>query len=107
MSLFTPYEERPPFCQAVLVWYDTVDEIAAYYASSGYEATVTRKRTGITLHLAHEMDAANERPGCDLTIELDLDHPNQARQMLIYDHPPRLMYENEFRAKYREAKELP
>jgi hypothetical protein len=31
MSLFGTYEERPPFVQAVLAWFDTVDEIARYY----------------------------------------------------------------------------
>ena len=111
MGLFTPYEERPPACEAVPVWFDTVDQIARYYSDAGYESSVTRRPAGIILHLAHEMidePGKYPHPGCDITVELDHELLNRglaARVMLVYNHPPNLVDFDEFHRRYREVKE--
>jgi hypothetical protein len=109
MSLFTRYEERPPFCQGVPVWFDTVDGIADYYSQGGYETTLKRSRDGITLRIFHA--DTEQRPGCDLTMELPFELQYNARstfhrQVLVYGHPPTLEDYDEFQARWREVKEL-
>jgi hypothetical protein len=110
MSLFTPYEERPPFCQAVPVWFDTMEEIAAYYSQGSYESSLRRGPWGTRLHITHEVTKGYPK-GCDLTIELpsatNYGGSEHRRQMLVYGHPPTLEDYDEFHLRWREAKEIP
>jgi hypothetical protein len=108
MSLFTPYEERPPFCQAARVWFDTIEQIADYYSQGRYESTLRRGGWGVRLHITHEVTEGYPQ-GCDLTIELpaSAQFREHRRQVLIYGHPPTLADAEEFDRRWREAKELP
>jgi hypothetical protein len=109
VSLFTPYEKRPPFCQAAKIWFDTIEDIARYYGDKGgYEATTRRTKAGITLHIVNADDRVAP---CDLTIELpysalDL-HTDYRMQKLVYGHPPTVVDEQDFDAEWREAKQIP
>jgi hypothetical protein len=108
MSLFTPYEERPPFCQAVPVWFDTMEQIAEYFSNGKYESTLRRGPWGMRLHITHE-DTEHYPGGCDLTIELPFSAEyagsEHRRQMLVYGHPPTLDDYEEFHKRWRETKE--
>jgi hypothetical protein len=109
MSLFTPYEQRPPFCQAVEVGFGTINEIADYYGQGSYESALRRGPWGMRLHITHEVTERYPN-GCDLTIELLYPQDGSSeyrRQMLVYGHPPILADYDEFHARYREAKNLP
>ena len=105
MSLFTQYEERPPGCQAVPVTFNTVDEIAGYFASAvGYETTVTRTSEHTQLHIFHP--GTGERPGCNITVTLPHNMPEDGEPkywMLKYNHPPSIQEVGEFHRQYREA----
>jgi hypothetical protein len=107
MSLFTPYEERPPFCQAVPVGFDTMEDIARYYSQGRYESALRRGPWGMRLHITHEVTEGYPQ-GCDLTVELP--DPGQnieyRRQMLVYGHPPTLEDYDEFHRRWREVKEM-
>jgi hypothetical protein len=110
MSLFTPYEERPPFCQAVPVWFDTIEDIAHYYSDGRYETKLHRSPEGVTLTISHPATERHEafEMTMNLPTEIIYSGENQfRRQVLIYGHPPTLADYDEFRANWREAKELP
>jgi hypothetical protein len=94
--LFKEFEARPPACSAVLVSFDTVEDIARYYGESGYQTTLTRQSDGIRLVIQRE--ASDELPAVQLMVVLD---DVRERQVLVHGRPPYLVSEADFVRTWR------
>ena len=105
-GLFTHYEERPLSCSAVLIWFDTIEDIARYYGESGYESHLNRTTEGVGLTISHSPYKNHEAFELGYFLPTNSAEPFK-RAMLVYGHPPHLEDEEEFRQRYREVKELP
>jgi hypothetical protein len=110
-DLFTEYDERPARCAAVLVGYDSIEEIARYFGEYGYQSVLTRSHENgfrvTKLTISHE--GTTKMPqGFELTMEVpNIDKETgceASRQVLIYDRPPRLADADEFDRQWAEVK---
>lgn len=100
MSLFTTFEERLPLCRAVPVDYDTIEDIACYFAvGNRYETCVSREGRRWTLRINH----SEKQEPFELVVRIGFDDNGKPYppMVLIYGLPPALVYASEFQARWR------
>lgn len=113
-GLLDYFEERPPACSAVEVWFHTVEKIADYFCTAEFETTLTRRPGYVRLQVKRAADARHQAIDLDVVIDQSVDGFSEQRMYLVrypYVDPVtaefRLVPASEFESKWRLADPMP